>query len=277
MKILFYPQYPDKEYYSITHIINSMHYHVTRDLTSHFDIAFLWQDSTQLSCPVDLVNTCRHQTIINQHCIDISKVKVELLHIDVFGYGCFVDPLTHQGLCVEKPNDNGVKGGHVISTPITRKHKDNVYQALIDSTIDEYQQEFRVPIIFGEIPIVYLIRQVPATQKLDNRAQLPPKLIATNTVFSAQEQQNILKFCRLIGLDFGELDIVRCRHSQRLYILDANKTPAGYGMLNYFLWQSQDKKAALATLSVTFDGAVKKLINNQPAPRSAFLESPTHE
>ena len=32
-------------------------------------------------------------------------------------------------------------------------------------------------------------------------------------------------FCAAMGLDYGKLDIIRDRADQRLYILDANKTP----------------------------------------------------
>ncbi|CAM4026394.1 hypothetical protein [Pseudoalteromonas byunsanensis] len=262
MKLLFYPQYPDKEYYSITHIINRLNYQVTRDLTASFDMAFLWSDVTELDCPAELLEAVGDKHIINRNCLDISKKHVEQLQYAVFGYGSFIDPLTHCGRCVEKPNANGVKGGRVINTPIEHCDESKVYQALIDSTIGDYQQEYRVPVIFGQLPIVYLVQQTVACDKLDNRAQKPPKLLGTHTVFSYQEQINITKFCQLIGLDFGELDIVRCAQSQRLFILDANKTPAGYGMLNYFLWQHQDKETALDTLTETFDRAINKLLVN---------------
>ncbi|OHU89146.1 MULTISPECIES: hypothetical protein [Pseudoalteromonas] len=260
MKLLFYPQYPDKEYYSITHIINRLGYQVTRDLEASFDVAFLWSDVTELDCPPELLDAADGKHIINQNCLDISKKHVEQLQYAVFGYGSFIDPLTHKGRCVEKPNANGVKGGRVIDTPIDSFDDSKVYQALIDSTVGDYQQEYRVPVIFGQLPIVYLVQQAVANDSLDYRVQKPPELLGTHMMFSYQEQVNITKFCQLIGLDFGELDIVRCSQSQRLFILDANKTPAGYGMLNYFSWHPQDKEAALDMLTETFDRAINKLL-----------------
>ncbi|MFC3032179.1 hypothetical protein ACFOEE_06585 [Pseudoalteromonas fenneropenaei] len=252
LKILFYPSYPDKEFYAITHLINLNGYAATRDLNDDFDVAFLWQDATKLNCPEELEQACGKRKIINQACVDISKRHVETLHQQVFGYGCALDPTTAHGLGVEKPDANGVKGGKLVSLPLLAPQADKVYQQLIDSTVDGYQQEYRVAIVFDEIASVCLVRQQPATELLDHREQLPPEPVAVQKVFSTQEQRLILSFCACIRLDFGELDIVRCRHSQRIYILDANKTAAGYGMLNYFKWRAEDKKAVLKRIAECF-------------------------
>ena len=37
----------------------------------------------------------------------------------------------------------------------------------------------------------------------------------------------ILAVCREMGLDYGELDVLRDREDGRLYILDVNDTPSG--------------------------------------------------
>ncbi len=260
MKIFFAPQYPDKEFYGITHIINYLGYEVTVDPQQRCDVGYLWQDSTRLEAPQSLVDLNKTHPVINIHCTDISKTKVDLACKKVFGYGSFVDPKVYQGLCVEKPDDNGVKGGHVINCPIKKKRPECIYQQLIDSTSQGYQQEFRVPIILGVLPIVSLVKQVPATDTLDYREQLPPIVLPTNEVFNNQEQQQILDFCQLLQLDCGELDIVRCRHTQKLFILDANKTSGGYGMLNYFHWQREDKLKVIAALAETFDQQLQSLI-----------------
>lgn len=260
MKIFFAPQYPDKEFYGLTHIINYLGYEVTIDPDHDCDVGYLWQDSTCLNIPQSLVNLKNTHPVINFGCTDISKINVDHICQQVFGYGSLLDPVNHKGLCVEKPNDNGVKGGHVIDCPVDQPRSECIYQQLIDSTIDGYQHEYRVPVILGTLPIVSLVKQVPATNALDHREQLPPVPMQTTAVFSAEEQQQILDFCQILQLDCGELDIVRCRHSQKLYILDANKTSGGYGMLNYFHWRRSDKLKVIAAMSKAFDHQLQSLI-----------------
>lgn len=260
MKILFAPHYPDKEFYAITHIINQLGYEVTVDANQSCDVGYLWQDSTHLNCPASLLKVSETRPVINMACTDISKKTVELLAYQVFGYGSFVDPTTHHGLCVEKPDDNGVKGGRVINCPIEKPSPQCVYQHVIDSTVDGQQQEYRVPVILGTLPIVSLVKQAPATGSLDFREQSPPIPMATDQAFSHQEQAQILDFCQRLRLDCGELDVLRCRQTDRLFILDANKTSGGYGMLNYFHWRRDDKLKVIATLAKAFDQQLQSLI-----------------
>ena len=46
-------------------------------------------------------------------------------------------------------------------------------------------------------------------------------------LFSNQEINLIKKFCKNFKLDFGELDILRDRHTKKIYIVDVNKTAWG--------------------------------------------------
>jgi hypothetical protein len=62
-------------------------------------------------------------------------------------------------------------------------------------------------------------RAKPPAKPLDHTIVYP------STVFSPQELQQIGVFCEAMGLDVGKLDIIRDREDQRIYILDANKTP----------------------------------------------------
>ncbi len=42
---------------------------------------------------------------------------------------------------------------------------------------------------------------------------------------SGQEISNLLQFCQLMGMDYGELDVLRDRQDGRIYVVDANSTP----------------------------------------------------
>lgn len=48
-------------------------------------------------------------------------------------------------------------------------------------------------------------------------------------IFSAAELAQLLDFGARIGLEYGELDVLRDRDSGRIYVVDVNRTPYGPG------------------------------------------------
>src|SRR5258708_7256431 len=68
---------------------------------------------------------------------------------------------------------------------------------------------------------------------------------------NAKHDGKIIMFCKEIGLDLGELDILRDKDDGRLYIVDANTTP---GNLARCL-SKKEKKLALKRLALTFEKA----------------------
>ena len=48
-----------------------------------------------------------------------------------------------------------------------------------------------------------------------------------SNLFTEKEVEKIIQFCEKIGLDYGEIDILRDRGDQRIYIVDVNNDPAG--------------------------------------------------
>jgi hypothetical protein len=47
------------------------------------------------------------------------------------------------------------------------------------------------------------------------------------TILSREEISKIGEFCNKMQLDYGELDVLRCRDTKRIYIVDVNNTPGG--------------------------------------------------
>ena len=82
------------------------------------------------------------------------------------------------------------------------------------------------------------------------------RLVDTDDLFSAAEQQRILAFCHEMRLDFGELDVLRDDDDGRIYIIDANKTPAGMGIAYRHRWTPAQRRTALQRLSAAFAQAV---------------------
>jgi len=50
-------------------------------------------------------------------------------------------------------------------------------------------------------------------------------VVAPADCYSSEEVGTLVRFCALIGMDYGELDVVRDSHSRLIYVVDANRTP----------------------------------------------------
>jgi hypothetical protein len=176
-----------------------------------------WDDSTQAD--PKLIT----RTGINSACHDISKTKVDRLFEEVFGYQITVDPLTFQGRCVQKSDENGIHDGQLIECPIKRVQTGCVYQKYIDTSVGSgLVDQMRVPIFFDKIPFVcikYKFESDPFT--VSHKGDWKE----ISECLNREELEKIIEFCRCIGLDYGDLDVLRDRFEQRIYIVDANKTP----------------------------------------------------
>lgn len=267
MKILFLPHHPDREYYSLVAISKYLDYTATKSPDDDFDVAFLWEDSTHVTPPPILSEIARHKPVLNLACTDISKTRVEQVFKEVFGYGTFVDPTRHRGRCVVKSDENSVKWGSVVETPLAEPLPGCVYQALIDSEREGVQIEYRTPVILGTIPEVKVWRREPLRGPLHQRAWLDTTVSDVADVYTAAECELILEFCRRMGLDFGELDILRSCDDNRLYILDVNKTPSDYNLLNRVRWQVEHRKRSLTNLASCLDRKLCALLAPVPAPQ----------
>ena len=82
--------------------------------------------------------------------------------------------------------------------------------------------DYRVPIFGATIPYLTL-RYKPLQTRFTSTVRAT--LANPSDVFSAVELKKIRYFCRCLGLDYGELDVIRHQDDGRIYILDANNTP----------------------------------------------------
>lgn len=258
MKVLFLPEFPDKEFYTIVAIFMRLGYFATQDPESDFDFAMSWQDSTWVDNIDTLQFVAKSKPVLNLNCTDISKQRVEQVFSHVFGYSTFIDPLTYTGKAVKKYNKNA-SGGYVLEFPLTERDEQFIYQKLLDSSNGEFMVEYRVPIIMDAIPVVYIeLKDIPDDHIKTRKQSI--ELVEPETVFSPREQSMILDFSRGIGLDFGELDIIRSNDDGRIYILDANKTPGGFGIFNKAMWVAEDRHQAIERLAHTFASGIQARI-----------------
>ncbi len=198
--------------------------------------------------------------MLNLKCTDISKTRVEQVFREVFGYSSLVDPTLHRGRCIVKSDENAVKWGAVVQCPVDMPEEGCVYQVLIDSEHDGVQIEYRTPVVLGKIPEVKTWRREAVRGPLHERAWLGTELSELPAVYTPAEGELILEFSRRMGLDFGELDILRSRDDGKLYILDVNKTPSDYNMLNRVRWRAEDRRRSLANLAGCFDRGLRDLL-----------------
>lgn len=260
MKILFLPDYPDREFYTIVAIFMRLGYFATSDPESPFDFAFSWQDSTWLEPNPVLEQVALQKPVLNLGCRDISKRRVEAVFSRVFGYSTFIDPTTGTGPMVQKYDENA-SGGFIVERPLAETDPELIYQKLLDSSRGNAMVEYRVPVVPGSIPMVYTeLKDIPTDHIKTTKQSIEIGEVAD--VFSLEELRMITEFCSQMGLDFGELDIIRANDDHKIYILDANKTPGGFGMFNHVNWTHEQRSQAIERLAAAFHTGIQKLLEH---------------
>lgn len=244
--ILFYPHKPFPGT-AIYKIFLHLGYSITNDPTKKFDLAFKWQDATFLPSDSFLQNLAKQTEVLNANCHDISKSHVDKIFQEVFGYSSIVNPLIFRGKIVRKSNMNGTHDGKIMDYPIKEIESGYIYQKLINNEVDEnFVQDIRVTIFKNEIPYLVL-KYRPIKNRFNEKSYA--KIAEVKDVFSQEEIDKIIIFAQRIGLDYGDLDILRDREDNKIYIIDANNAPWGLSVDSKSL-----KRTALTKLSKSFQG-----------------------
>lgn len=222
--ILFYPEYPHKRTI-IYKILKHLKYNITSNPRHYFDLAFYWEDTTFRKVQ-PVFEKFNPEKIMNIHCTDISKEKISEVFEEVFGYGLNIDPATYLGECVKKNNLNAKHDGIVIKCPIQDSEEGFVYQKILNNKInDDLVLDLRTPVMKGKIPFIYL-----KFKKIEDRFTndlYKSEIASTNEYLTEEETKMISEFCSRIGLDYGELDVLRNKDDGKIYIVDVNYTPWG--------------------------------------------------
>ena len=224
--VLFYPEQPGSMHYVVWKICAELGLCITHEASQRTSLAVLWKDATFIrrSEATPLVTSAR---TINGACLDISKANVSRHFSAVFGYSYDVDPLTYCGPCLEKSNRNARHDGRIVSARGAAPRPGAVYQRVINNVVGgNLVEDIRVPVVNGIVPFAYLKRRSMAA-RFDSNRNHTVRLCSAKEILSAEEIRNIGTFATSIGLDYGELDVLRDRDDGRIYVVDANKTPAG--------------------------------------------------
>jgi len=257
-RIFFYPDKP-MPHCVIYKILMFLGYRVTTDPEENYDLAILyWQgfDGNPYSPETfPQLRNNNHNKIkkLNMSNNDISKVRINSVFDEVFGYPISVDPRKYRGKCVMKSNWNALHKGQIIECPTELHEGDFVYQKIIHNETDDGSvKDMRVPIYGKRTPFVYLKYRSVKDRFVDREHTNTKATIAeVDDVLSASELNSIYRFCEKIGMDYGELDVLRDKDDGRIYIVDANNAPSGPPSPI----SDDEAKVAIMRLSQTFEEA----------------------
>ena len=207
------------------------------DPSEHCDIAMKWRNTIGTGNPFfpaeasleDLAIKRPDLKILNMNCNDVSKERVSELFEETFGYSLSIDPGTYSGKCVMKSNWNGLHLGEVLDCPTAVRRDGFVYEKLINNEVENgLVEDIRVPIFQSTIPFVYLKYRPIGERLVDRKHTLSKTVMAeVSDRLTEEEVKKIVQFCGRIGLDCGEIDILRDRNDHKIYIVDVNNDPSG--------------------------------------------------
>ena len=221
-----YPTYPSKKT-TLFKIAIRHRVRLTNKLVKKPARVFYFEDETY-GDPSELKKAYPNFEITNLNCSDISKTKVNEIHKQILGYDFHVDPTQFNGLAVEKSEVNALHDGKTIACPIslTAIKTESVYQIVIDNETEDGQfVDIRVPVVFGQIPLVYL--KFKSAEKRFTNDMHAATLHETDDILTQEEQTQCIAFARAMGAQFCELDVLRHKGNGNIYIIDLNKTPYG--------------------------------------------------
>lgn len=246
-RVLFYPDLPSKRSV-IAKLLRNLGYNITNNPGEKYQAAVYWKKVTvRKAFSQYAMRESINGKLLNEFCTDISKKFIDTVHCETLGYGLTVNPLTFTGKAVIKSDDNATHDGRIIQCPVDSIQPNYVYQIVVNNQVSEQRvQDIRVPFICGDIPFVYLkYRNINDRFSNGNDSA---EMKQVGEIFSDQEVESIIKFCRGVNLDYGELDVLRDRTTNRIYIVDVNYTP--WGPPNHL--RKEDYQPAIEKLASCF-------------------------
>ncbi len=258
--ILFYPDKP-LPLHALYKVLMFLGFRITTNPSANWDIAMKWFNAydgnpflpTKENILKNVAVHSSNSKFLNLSCEDISKNYINKVFYEVFEYQISVDPTKFNGQCVAKSNWNALHEGRVIQCPIKEREPNVTYQRLIYNEVSEDSvEDIRVPVFGGIIPFVYL-KYRPIESRFVDRKHTNTKanIAEVAEVLSKEELTKLNRFCKRLGLDYCEIDVLRDRHDGKIYIVDVNNTPSGpTSSLN-----DNKSKTAVFRLSQAFEKA----------------------
>ncbi|MDE1924557.1 MAG: lipopolysaccharide biosynthesis protein [Patescibacteria group bacterium] len=222
--ILFYPHKP-QHFHILYAIVHELGYAVTTNPSKCHELAIAFEDQTIRSNEHHAVlqELARTQPVANLNCADISKENIEKIFRETYGYNTFVNPEQYSGRCVRKSNNNSTHDGVFIACPAA-KEPGYVYQKFIECEHEGRIADLRGIIMGGKLRHITLKYKAPEA-RFDITSDISMR--RPDTLLSAQEIEGVESFCKSLGLDCGEMDILRDKTDGKIYIIDVSNTSGG--------------------------------------------------
>ncbi len=229
LKVYIYGNYPHFEKATAYFMLQKAKVEFSSEFKkNYYDIGWFWDaritvDKTSKKCR----EFSEHIRFINLFLIDTSKEFVARAMEQYFGYSFKIDPKTFDGYCIAKHNGNGTKSCFFLKCPINADEifHDHCYQKIINfscPTDKNTLYEIRVPIFKYIIPFTFFKTRNKGLRFTSKNRSMD--ITPATKHLSEEECQKILSYCRKIGLEYGELDILRCDETNQIYIIDVNNT-----------------------------------------------------
>ena len=218
--------YPDKPhtYHILYRVFHELGWHITNDPSVPADLRMRFKDATVWYADETLAALRERHPVLNAKCENIGKSLVDDVFFRTFGYRTRIDPRTHNGTCVRKSEDNAVHDGTLVTCPC-EPEPGYLYQQFIPTAPEGAPPvDMRVSVSCGEIPLV--MKRYHAKDDPFNLT-VAEEMLPTERLLSSEEQDRIIRMCEEMGLDYGELDVLRDVRDGRVYVVDVNNTPAG--------------------------------------------------
>ena len=171
-----------------------------------------------------IIELSKKYKVYNLDCNNTRKSHVAKIHKKIFGYNADVNK-GYKGIILKKSELQYQRNEIFVNKVIP--DKDSHHMKYFDTLNNGYYNSYRIPYFDGDIPCVVNIKR---KDPFDRKSRT--KLVIKNKTqwFHPKEIALIKKFCRFIGLDYGELDVLRDLKGNRIYIIDVNDKP-GFAML----------------------------------------------
>lgn len=223
--LVCYPHFPSRGS-TIYRIAKAMGWQVSNKLSRVGKLAVFWEYGTHRK-EWQILENLDGVSVINIGSRDIGKDFVDAKMMEAMGYCSKIDPRSFQGVAVKKSITNAVHDGQEIICPIANIDKGFIYQKLVDTSNGKGEvMDMRVVIMNNEIPHLYAnFRKLEV--KFSNRPHRAELVMDIDIMLTKEEQNNLIQFAKISGLDYGELDVLRDNGDGKIYIVDANNTPQG--------------------------------------------------
>ena len=228
LKVYIYGNYPHFQKSTTYFMLRKAGVEMSNKLNGKYDVGIYWDPRMDINKQTPkLKQNGKKIKLINLFLVDTAKGFVAESFENHFGYGYKVDPTTFKGYCISKHNGNGTKSCFFLKCPIDANDifKDHSYQQIIDYTDKKDPNtlyELRIPIVGGIIPCVLFKTRNRGLRFTSKNRSI--QIVNPLKYLTEQECHKIITYCRYIGLEMGEIDVLRSHEDGQIYIIDVNNT-----------------------------------------------------